>query len=227
MKLGWIILAPIVVLASSALPASAARLALIPDKDTVAGIEAPSWTTRQTWLPPNTVRIRNPTAQGISLDSIRVPSDSVGPRGDAEPLRLVFAVRNPAGEIREYPMGIWRSAPIAIPAGDSVELGMFEIGRAYYPVKVAATARRYQPGDSIIAPLTFFAGPDSMRLILKAKVQTFAIGSGGIVIRADAGRWSPSQGKAATADGRSVAEADPGMRILFGGQSSRPAPAPR
>lgn len=208
--------ASILLTALPSYPAPRAQPALVSDKDTVAGIEAMTWVPRLPWSPANFIRIRNTTPAPLVLDSLRIPRDSIGDRTYGLPLSLAFAARLGAGEIREYLGGSpdLKARPIRLAAGDSVDLGLFEIGRIAFPVKTTATARLYRPGDSLSAPLAVFAGADSLRFILKAKVVDFIYGVGIVPMQAS-GRKPWNGERAATADGRAAREARPGSRVLF------------
>jgi hypothetical protein len=191
---------------------------LVSDKDTVAGVEFQNWVSKGTWLGPNTIRIRNTSAQSVVIDSLRFPRDSIIGWGTSAPLELVFAARSHGdiSQTRDFAFGFSRFNPITVPAGDSVDLGQFEIGRVAYPVKVSASnpPHRYNPEDSIVAPLTFYAGADSIRFILKAKVKMFLYGTGGIAVRIGR-RPGTENARTVTVDGRSAPEAVPVARVLF------------
>jgi hypothetical protein len=219
MKLGLIAL--LAAGAWSARPAHSAFVippVLVSNKDTVAGIEAQHWDSKGPWLEPNFIRIRNTSAQTIFLDSLRIPSDSIGKPNFATRLEIIFAAHiseSVGGIILDFTHGQLKNRPIAVLAGDSVDLGQFEIGRRGGVAKASATdPHRYQPEDSIVAPLTLFAGRDSINFTLKAKVKIFTYGPLGIAVRAGR-RQAPAESWPVTVDGRSASEAQPVARILF------------
>jgi hypothetical protein len=191
---------------------------LVADKDTVAGIESRSWISKGTWLGANTIRIRNTSALTVVIDSLRIPSDSIRARGYATPLQMAFAARSHGdiSQTREFVDGFHQNGPITIPAGDSVDLGQFEIGRILVLVKASAAtpAHRYDEDDSIVAPLTFFAGTNSIRFILKAKVTEFYYGTGGIAVRIGR-RPATENTHTVTVNGRSAPEKQPVAHILI------------
>jgi hypothetical protein len=216
MKTGLIALIACVIL--SALPSHPASPVLVSDKDTVAGIDTGLWDGKGPWFAPQYIRIRNTSTRTVSLDSLRIPSDSIEASSFVSRLELAFAVRNHATgkQVRVYTNTSLKSRPIAVPAGDSVDLGQFEIGKMYFYAKSSAQAapQRYQPGDSIVAPLILFGGDDSVKFTLKAKVSTFVYVPSGIAIRPGQ-RGSAGTSRTVTVDGRSTSEAQPVARILF------------
>jgi hypothetical protein len=219
MKRGLIALIGFVFLSAPAShSASAAYPVLVSDKDTVAGIDAEVWDGKGPWLDSQYVRIRNASTRTVSLDSLRFPSESIQNGGYASPLELAFAVRSHSAgtQVRVFFNRIPGSFPIAIAAGDSIDVGLFEIGRMFYYAKSSALAppRRYQVGDSILAPLTLFAGGDSVNINLKAKVHAFVNGLSGILVRKGRGLY-PMKGRTVTVDGRSLSATLPAARLLF------------
>jgi hypothetical protein len=193
---------------------------LVCDKDTVAGTGADPWTDKGPWLDSEFIRVRNSSGRTVSLDSLRIPSGYIKNPGDSSRLGLVFAIR---GHAPEYPVTIYKNEnlpfkPIVLAAGDSIDMGLFEIGAIFYPVKSSAapSPRRYQPGDSIITRLALFAGADSIAFVLKATVKNILYGSGTIAVRIG-WRQTPARSRtvAVTLDGRSASAAQPVARILF------------
>lgn len=215
MKTDWIAAGMLLAaLASHGAPAPA----LVVDKDTVAGIAADPWLGKDSWLEPEFIRVRNASGRAVSFDSLRLPSGTIGSEGSYIPLKLVFAVRRhvPGNPVTKYLNTDLKSMPIELAAGDSIDLGLFEIGRIVIPVKSSAAPgpRRYQPGDSILAPLSLLGGTDSIAFVLKARVRNIAFGYGGVVVRIGR-RSSPARGRTVTLDGRAASPARPVARILF------------
>jgi hypothetical protein len=145
---------------------------LVADKDTVQGLDNPDWDHYREWKPANTVRLRNVSGHAVTIDSIRPRRDSLSFGAMGSPLELVFATRSREGMPVKDVIGEY-SGPILIAPGDSVDLGLFEIGNMGFPVKQSAQARRYHADDSVVTPLTIRFGRDSLRIILKAKVKVF------------------------------------------------------
>jgi hypothetical protein len=197
---------------------SVALPVLVSNQDTVAGIETEDWDPHHAWPAPNFIRIRNASAQTVTLDSLRFPSDSMVYFGDARRLEIAFASRSPGAgtPVRRFAPGrLSKSAPITLAAGDSIDLGQFEIGMLFV-AKTTASARRYSLGDSILAPITVFAGADSIDFILKAKVKDFTYGGSGIRVRAAGRRLTPMAAGRVTVDGRVAAPGSrPGLQILI------------
>jgi hypothetical protein len=191
---------------------------LVSDKARVAGIDAEVWDGKGPWLDPQYIRIRNASTRTLYLDSIRFPADSIENAGYASPLKLAFAVRGPSAgsPARIFINKIPKSNPIALPAGDSIDVGLFEIGTIFYYAKSSASTplRRYLPGDSILAPLALFAGGDSIGFELRAKIVPFVDGLSGISVRK--GKGVPrKEGRTVSVDGRSISAKLPGARLLF------------
>jgi hypothetical protein len=218
MKPGFLTIAVGGFLASRSAPsATGAPSVLVCDKDTVAGVTAAAWSVKGAWLDPEFIRIRNTSAHAVTLDSLSETRDSIGTPGSARTLELVFAVRThaPGNPVTGYAT-IFGYGPILVPAGDSIDVGLFQIGTIFVPMKASAGAgpRRYLPGDSIYEPLAFYAGGDSIGFTLKATVRDIEYGTDGIRIRV--GRRPTRLGKRTfTLDGRSVSTSRPGARILF------------
>ncbi len=188
----------------SALPLAAAP-GLVADKDTVIGIELPHWEDKTPWVPANYVRVRNVSNHPITFDSLRSLADTITYRGSrtGTPLDLAFAVRTYAGgmQTRDFVLRFRPPILFSLAAGDSADIGLFEIGRFGFLVKTSAAERRYVPGAAIVQPLVFKCGSDSLVITLKATVMEASYGSG-IVAPQVRGAWSTSGVTGWRADGR-------------------------
>ena len=193
-------------------------LALIGDRDTVLGITPPTWKEGQEWKRENYIRVWNRHAHTLVIDSIRFPADSlVGSGSFAQPMDRLFAVRTYAGGIKVTPAwtGRLKDHPVTLAIGDSADFGLFEIGRILFLVKQSAAAGRYRLGDTLIAPVTLFAGNDSLRFILKTKVVEGFAGTA-IAPRLPQGAYGREAGAlSVSADGRADLDGAYAKRIFF------------
>ncbi|MDB5050066.1 MAG: hypothetical protein JWO30_3137 [Fibrobacteres bacterium] len=147
--------------------------ALVADKDTVLGIDKQHWDDLGEWKPANRIQIRNASPEAVIIDSVRQRVDTLSYGSQME---MVFSWREKEGEPTR-PVLNGDKIPIRIPAGDSLELGMFEIGDLGILVKQSAQARKYPIDDSIATTITVHFGRDSLQFVLKAKVKMFSFGS--------------------------------------------------
>lgn len=188
---------------------SAEAGSLAGDRDTVMGVEYSEWKPPREWDRVNFIRLHNLGNSLLPLDSIRLPADSFAYRGNqtyAERLDCFFAVRTYAGGAR-----VWqafgrplKSANLALAPGDSADIGIFEVGKILILVKQSAAPKHYLPGDTLVAPVTVFAGADSVRFILKAKVMLASSGSAIAPVRFDRMAGGSRGTRRVSADGRAV-----------------------
>ena len=149
---------------------------LITDKDTVFGISKEYPSSFDYWTPKQTILIRNVSGQEIVLDSAKLRPDSAT---SGQRLTLIFTIKTPNNDLSYQtfcdcisPIGpnyALRNA-IRIPAHDSLLFGQFALGIDFMVPKISASSKRYAEGDSIMTPIIFYSGKDTVQFQLKTIV---------------------------------------------------------